>query len=95
MADGEVKECLTSGDVFERGFVEVSDSWHDRLPRHSQIAASFGIIVPRIGFPGNLEPLPQVFDGCPSMPRPCRATKYVAFAVVDTRCSRKVGALWS
>jgi hypothetical protein len=32
MADGEVKECLTSGDVFERGFVEVSDSWHDRSP---------------------------------------------------------------
>ena len=33
MADGEVKECMTSGDVFERGFVEVSDSWHDRSPK--------------------------------------------------------------
>jgi hypothetical protein len=34
MADGEVKECLTSGDVFERDFVELSDSRHDRFPRH-------------------------------------------------------------
>ena len=41
------------GDVFERDFVEVSDPWHDRFPGHSQIAASLGIIVPRIGFPGN------------------------------------------
>jgi hypothetical protein len=42
------------------------------------------IIVPRIGFPGNPEPLPQVFDGRPSMPMPCRAAKYVAFAVIAT-----------
>jgi hypothetical protein len=42
------------------------------------------IIVPRIGFPGNPEPLPQVFDGRPSMPMPCRAAKYVAFAVNAT-----------
>jgi hypothetical protein len=35
MADGEVKECLTSGDVFERDFVEISDSWHDRLTPRS------------------------------------------------------------
>jgi hypothetical protein len=59
MADGEVKECLTFGDVFERNFVEVSDPWHS--PRIPQIAASFSIIVPRIGFPGNPEALPQVF----------------------------------
>jgi hypothetical protein len=39
MADGDVKECLTPGDVFERDFVEVSDPWHDRFPGHSQIAA--------------------------------------------------------
>jgi hypothetical protein len=26
-----------------------------------QIAASFSIVVPRIGFPGNPEALPQVF----------------------------------
>ncbi|MDQ6866947.1 MAG: hypothetical protein M3178_00500 [Pseudomonadota bacterium] len=31
MADGEVKEYLTFGDVFERDFVEVSDPRHDRL----------------------------------------------------------------
>jgi hypothetical protein len=60
-----------------------------------QIAASFSIIVSRIGFPGNPEPLPQVVESRPSMPKSCRAAKYVAFAVVDTRCSRKVGALWS
>jgi hypothetical protein len=40
-------------------------------PRHPQIAASFSIIVPRIGFPGNLEPLPQIYDGRPSIPKPC------------------------
>jgi hypothetical protein len=32
MADRDVKEFLTFGDVFERNFVEVSDSWHDRFP---------------------------------------------------------------
>jgi hypothetical protein len=30
-------------------------------PGIPQIAASFSIIVPRIGFPGNREPLPQIF----------------------------------
>jgi hypothetical protein len=59
MADGEVKECLTSGDVFERDFVEVSDLRHS--PRIPQIAAGFSIVVPRIGIPGNPEALPQVF----------------------------------
>jgi hypothetical protein len=49
-----------------------------------QIAASFRIIVPRIGYPGNPEALPQVFDGRPSMPKSCRAAKYVAFAVIAT-----------
>jgi hypothetical protein len=32
MADRDVKEFLTFGDVFERNFVYVSDSWHDRFP---------------------------------------------------------------
>jgi len=45
MADGEVKECLTFWDVFERGFVEVSDFCHDRLPsefpRSPPISTSF------------------------------------------------------
>src|ERR1700730_15402500 len=53
-------------------------------PGHSQIAVSFSIIVPRIGFLGNPEALPQVFDGRPSMPKPCRAEKYVALAVIET-----------
>jgi hypothetical protein len=35
------------------------------VPRIPQIAASFSIIVPRIGFPGNREPLPQIYDGRP------------------------------
>ena len=84
MADRDVKECLTPGDVFERGFVEVSDPWHDRFPGIPQIAASFSTIVPRTGFPGNREPLPQVFDGRPSMPKSCRAPRHVAFAVIAT-----------
>jgi hypothetical protein len=63
---------LIPGDVFERDFVKVSDSWHDRFPAIiPQIAASSGIIVPRIGILGNPEALPQVFDGRPSIPKPC------------------------
>jgi hypothetical protein len=83
MADGDVKECLAPWDVFERHFVKVSDSWHDRFP--AQIAASLSIIVPRIGFPGNPEPLPQVFDGRPSMPKPCRAVKYGSICRTNRR----------
>jgi hypothetical protein len=52
-------------------------------PGIPQIAASFSTIVPRTGFPGNHEALPQ-FEGPPSMPKPCRAAKYVAFAVIAT-----------
>jgi hypothetical protein len=41
MADGEVKECLTSGDVFERDFVEVSDlGIHPAFPRSPPVSAS-------------------------------------------------------
>lgn len=31
MADRDVEECLTFGDVFERDFVKVRDFWHDRF----------------------------------------------------------------
>ena len=50
-----------------------------------QIAASFSIIVPRIGFPGNREPLPQIYDGRPRMPKPCRAAKYGSICRTNRR----------
>jgi hypothetical protein len=43
MADGDVKECLTPGDIFQRDFVEVSDPWHDGsqgIPESPPVSAS-------------------------------------------------------
>jgi hypothetical protein len=56
MADRDVKECLTFGDIFERDFVKVSDSWHDWFPSVAQIAASFSVIAYRLGRPDSREP---------------------------------------
>jgi hypothetical protein len=41
--------------------------------------------VPRIGFLGNPEALPQVFDGRPSIPKPCRAAKYGSICHTNRR----------
>jgi hypothetical protein len=47
-----------------------------------QIAANFSIIVPRIGFPGNPETLPQVFD---ERAKALRAAKYGSICRTNRR----------